>query len=86
MIKITNLDDIVKRREEKELKEFQDRIENGINQMLDNLKKRREFEKKNRPLSQKIIPFIGKAIGVSLLVLVLLSIVALIKFLIVWLF
>lgn len=86
MIKITNLNDIVKRREERERKEYQDKITNGINQMLDNLKKKREVEKKNRPLSQKILPFIGKVIGISLLILVLLSIAALIKLILVWLF
>lgn len=86
MGKIIRLDDIVKRREERERKEFKDKIEDGMNEMLDKLKKRREFQKKSRPLSKKVIPFIGKAIGVSLLILVLLSIAALIKLLIVWLF
>lgn len=86
MSKIIRLDDIVKQREERETKEFQDKIEGGINEMMSRLKKIREREKKNKPLSKKVIPFIAKAIGISFLVLILLSIAAVIKLLIVWLF
>lgn len=86
MGKIIRLDDIVRRREEREKKEYQDKIEGGINEMLGRLKKKREIEKKNKPLSKKVIHFIGKVIGISLLVLILLSIAAVIKLLITWLF
>lgn len=86
MGKIIRLDDIVKRREEKERKEFQDKIEGGINQMMGRLNKQREFKKKSSPLTKKIIPFLAKTIGIGLLILLLLSIIALIKLLIIWLF
>jgi len=86
MGKIIKLDDIVKRREEREQKEFQNKIEGGINEMMGRLKKRRELEKKSKPLSKKIVPFLGKGIGIGLLILIGLSIAALIKLLIVWLF
>jgi len=68
MAKITNLDDIVKRREERERKEFQDKINAGISEMLNKLKKKREIEKKNKPLSKKLIILFWKSFGISLLI------------------
>ncbi len=86
MGKIIKLDDIVKRREERERKEFQDKIEGGINEMMGRLKKKREFEKKKKSFSKKLLRFLGKTIGIGLLILLVLSIAALIKLLIIWLF
>lgn len=76
------IDDIEKEQKERQVKEIQNLLKKGI----EDWKRQRDEEKKNRPFKDKLLVNIGKGLGIIFLIAVFLIIVggaaAIVKYLI----